>query len=115
VDFNKERGYLALVKGPVPLVYYEPIVLLANNKSVKLPLEWDAQSTTLSVVLPDLSFPVIVTFGLGTKIPDAKSKFGFSFPSLRFVGASGEVEPDEDEDEGDSQAHVKPVAKVTIS
>eukprot|EP00026_Physarum_polycephalum_P000009 Phypoly_transcript_00009.p1 GENE.Phypoly_transcript_00009~~Phypoly_transcript_00009.p1 ORF type:complete len:3931 (-),score=966.04 Phypoly_transcript_00009:22-11814(-) len=111
VDFNKERGYFALVKGPVPLVYYEPIVLQANSKAVKLPLEWDAQASTLSVLLHDLSFPTIITFGLGTKIPDAKGKFGFSFPALRF-SASGEVESDEDESE--FPAHVAPVAKASF-
>jgi hypothetical protein len=85
-------------------------VLLPTTKTVKLPLEWDAQSTTLSVVLPDLSFPVIITFGVGTKIPDTKPKFGFSFPAIRF-GTTGEVESDEDEHE--AQTPIKHVAQVS--
>ena len=113
-DFNKERGYLALVKGSVTLVYYAPVVLLPNNKTVTLPLDWDAQATTLSIVLPDLTFPVIIAFGLGTKIPDGKHKFGFSFPSLKF-GSSGDVESDDDEDDEQTRKYSKPAPKVPFN
>lgn len=94
------------------LVYSSPVVQLSSNKTVTLPLEWDAASSSISISLPDLSFPLVVAFGLGTKIPDVKGGFGLSFPSFKF-GAKGEVEAEEhsgyesdDEDKANKEADV---------
>ncbi len=67
------------------------MVQLATNKTVTLPLDWEPSSSTLSVLLPDTSFPLLVAFGVGIKIPEVKGGFDFSFPSFKF-GKGGEVE-----------------------
>lgn len=89
-------------KGAIRLVYFAPVVLHSNSKSSQLSLDWDAGSSTLSAQLADLSFPTIVAFGVGTKIPDAKEKVGFSF--IRRTGAPG----DEDDDSSSSDEEEKP-------
>lgn len=68
--------------GKIRLAYSAPIVRLPSNKSVTLPLALDIDTSTLSISLPDLSFPLILAFGLG--IPDGKGGFNFSFPSFKF-------------------------------
>jgi hypothetical protein len=119
VDYNKDRGYVAFSKGPVSLVYYAPVALLPTNITKTLPLDWDAHSETLSIVLPDLSFPVIVAFGVGTKIPDAHAKPGFSFPSLKFR-STGERDDDSSSssssssDDEDEKPKRKPIAKESF-
>lgn len=84
VQFNKENGLLNIHDklGTVRLAYTAPLVRLASNKSATLALDWDAPSSSLSVSLPDLSFPVVLAFGLS--MPDAKGGFNLPFPSFKF-------------------------------
>ena len=82
--------------GKIRLVYSAPIVHLPSNKSVTLPLALDVDTSTLSITLPDLAFPLVLAFGLG--LPDEKGAFNFSFPSFKF-GSKGEVEDSSDEEE----------------
>lgn len=98
VEFNKEKGVLTILdaNGKIRLAYSAPFARLSTNKSVTLPLEWDVQSSSLSVSLPDLSFPFVLAFGLS--VPDAKGGFSFGFPSFKF-GSKGEVEDSSSEDE----------------
>jgi hypothetical protein len=100
IQFNQEKGILAVLdkSGKPRLVYSSPLVRLPSNKSITLPLEWDAPSSSLSIHLPELSYPLIIAFGLGTKIPDIKGGFGLSFPSFKF-GSKGEVEAGESDEE----------------
>lgn len=83
----------------VRLVYSAPIVLLPGGKTITPNLEWDGTSS-LSISLPDLSFPLVIAFGLSAKLPDVKGGFHLSFPSFKF-GAKGDVEgSDSDSDDG---------------
>jgi hypothetical protein len=82
------------------LVYTAPVLRLASNKTSTTDLDWDPSSTSLTVNLPDTSFPLVIAFGVGAKIPDVKGGFGFSFPSFK-LGAKGEIESsDSDSDDG---------------
>lgn len=81
--------------------YSAPIALLASNKTVTLPLDWDAISSSLSIALPDLSFPLVLAFGIS--VPDAKGGFNFGFPSFKF-GAKGDVEEDSSESDDETKA-----------
>jgi len=115
VEFNKEKGVIVILdkSGKPRLVYSAPVVALSNNKTITLPLEWDAPSSSFSITLPDLSFPIAIAFGLGVKVPDVKGGFGFSFPSFKF-GAKGEVESaevEEEEEEEEEEIEVKPKEK----
>lgn len=93
MSLNKEKGFVSIVdkSDKVYLTYTPPVVRLASNKTVTLPLELDVNSSTLSISLPDLSYPVILAFGLA--LPDAKGGFNFqfAFPSFKF-GGKGEIE-----------------------
>ena len=73
----------------VHFAYAAPLALLSSNKTVTLPLDWDAASSSVVVTLPDLSFPLVIAFSIS--IPDAKGGFSFGFPSFK-LGAKGEVE-----------------------
>jgi hypothetical protein len=104
VDFNKEKGTLAILDGAkkVRLVYSSPIVLLPYGKTITPNIEWDAPNSSLSVPLPDLSFPIVVAFGLSDKIPDVKGGFHLSFPSLK-LGAKGEIEDSSSESDDEEK------------
>lgn len=65
-------------------------------------MDWDASTSSLSVTLPDISFPLIIAFGLGFKIPDAKGGFNLAFPSFKF-GSKGEIEAESDSDSDDNK------------
>jgi hypothetical protein len=84
----------------IRLVYSPPIIRLSSNKTITLPLDVDLAASSLFVSLPDLSFPLVLAFGLG--VPDAKGGFNlhFSFPSFKF-GSKGEVEDESSSDEED--------------
>jgi hypothetical protein len=79
-------------------VYSAPIIRLPSGKTIVPDLEWDASSSSISISLPDLSFPLIIAFGLGVKLPDVKGGFHLAFPSLKF-GAKGEIEDSSSESE----------------
>lgn len=89
--------------GKLRLVYSAPFVRHPSGKTLNLGLEWDPATSSINVPLPDLAFPLVIAFGLGVKIPDAKGGFHFGFPSFKF-GAKGEIEDSssssESEDEG---------------
>lgn len=82
------------------------MVVLPNGKSQQLTLDWDPSSSTLSTLLYDLGFPTILTFGVGSKLPDAKEKSGFFFPTRR-IGASGDDESSSDEEDQDKHSRVR--------
>lgn len=77
-----------------------PIVKLASGKTATPKLEWDSSISALSISLPDLSLPLVIAFGLGLKLPDAKGGFHLAFPSFKF-GAKGEIEDSSDSDSDD--------------
>lgn len=105
VDFNKEKGYVAILdkSGKARLVYSSPIVQI-GNKTVTLPIEWEPQTNSISVTLPtDSAPPVIVAFGLATKIPKERGSVEFSFPSFKF-GTAGEVGPYSDSESSEEES-----------
>jgi hypothetical protein len=94
IEFNKEKGALGIYdtdNGKLRLVYSAPVIRLPSGKNVVLDLEWDEPSASISVSLPELSFPLVIAFGLGVKFPDTKGGFHLNFPSFKF-GAKGEIE-----------------------
>jgi hypothetical protein len=82
----------------VQLVYASPVVKLPSGKTITPDFEWDHSSFSISIALPDLSFPLVIAFGLGVKIPDIKGGFNLHFPSFKF-GAKGEIEESDDSDD----------------
>lgn len=97
--FNKDKAIVGVLdkSGKLHLVYSAPVVRLPNKKTVTPDVSWDFMSSKLTVTLPELSFPMVLAFGLGTKIPEAKG-FSFAFPSFSF-GSKGEVESSSDSEE----------------
>jgi hypothetical protein len=91
--------------GGLRLVYSAPVIRLPSGKTVTPDLEWDEPSASISVSLPELSFPLIIAFGLGVKFPDTKGGFHLNFPSFKF-GAKGEIE-DSDSDSDDDEKKKK--------
>jgi hypothetical protein len=106
VEFNKDKGVVAILDkhGKPRLVYTPPIVLLPSGKTVIPNLEFDADpsSPSISISLPDISFPAVIAFGLGAKLPDVKGGFHLSFPSFKF-GAKGEIEDSDSESDDDDK------------
>lgn len=106
MEFNKEKGVVAILdkSGKVRFVYTAPIVRLPSGKTIIPSLEFDnvdPSSPFITVSLPDVSFPIVIAFGLGAKIPDVKGGFHLSFPSFKF-GSKGEIE-DSDSDSDDDK------------
>jgi hypothetical protein len=93
---------LALLdKSGVPrLVYSAPVFRLPAGKTITPNLEWDPSSSTLSVPLPEPSFPLVIVFGLGLKVPDVHGGFHLALPSIKF-GAKGEIEDSSSSDSDD--------------
>ena len=108
VEFHKDKGVIGIhdAAGKLRLVYSAPVLRLPSGKTHMLDLEWDASSSSISVSLPDLSFPLVIAFGLGVKIPDSKGGFGLSFPSFKF-GAKGEVEESDSSSDSDEEDNKK--------
>lgn len=108
LSLNKEKGFVSIVdqSDKIYLTYSPPVVRLASNKTITLPLDLEVNSSTLSISLPDLSFPVVVAFGLA--LPDAKGgfNFNFAFPSFKF-GAKGEVEDSSSDEEVEASGKKK--------
>ena len=89
-------------------MYSAPILRLPQGKTIVSSCEWDPTSSSLSVALPEQTYPLVIVFGLSVTIPEIKGGFHLSFPSFKF-GAKGAVEEpasssdsdeDKDEDEG---------------
>jgi hypothetical protein len=93
------------MSGKLRLVYSTPVIRLSSGKTATPDLEWDPASASLSISLPDLSFPVVIAFGLGAKFPDVKGGFHLHFPSFKY-GAKGEIE-DSDSDSSDDEKQSK--------
>ena len=93
MEYHKEKGVLAVYdkSGKLRLVYSAPVVKLASGKTITPALDWDSASSSISIALPDLSFPLVIAFGVSIKIPDTKGGFHLAFPSFKF-GAKGEIE-----------------------
>lgn len=87
--------------GKLKLVYYAPVIRLPSGKTVTPQLDWDVYASSISVSLPELSFPLIIAFGLGVKFPDTKGGFHLSFPSFKF-GAKGEIESSDSESDDEN-------------
>lgn len=107
MEFNKEKGYLAVFdkSGKLRLVYSSPLVRLPSNKTTVPQLEWDAASSSIQIALPDLapSYPLVIAFGLNAKLPEpGRDWFNFSFPSIRLPKFGVELSDSESEsdDEG---------------
>ncbi len=86
LEFNYEKEVLAILdkSSKVRLVYSTPVVLLSDGPTIALPLEWDSYASSLSVTLPSLSFPLILGFGIGLKLPEGRGGFELGFPSFKF-------------------------------
>lgn len=108
VEFHKDKGVIAILdkSKKVRLVYSAPVVVLPSGKTTTLDLEWDAPSNSIYVNLPDLSFPLVIAFGLGVKIPDVKGGFHLSFPSIKF-GSKGEAEDSSSSSESEGEGKEK--------
>jgi hypothetical protein len=91
------------LSGKLRLVYSAPVLRLPSGKTHTLGLDWDPASASVTISLPDLSFPLVIAFGLGVKIPDAKGGFHLSFPSFKF-GAKGEIEDSGSDSDSDSDS-----------
>jgi hypothetical protein len=93
IEFNADKGALGIFdsSGKLRLVYSAPVIRLPSGKTVTPDLEWDQASASICVSLPELSFPLVIAFGLGVKFPDTKGGFHLNFPSFKF-GAKGEIE-----------------------
>jgi hypothetical protein len=104
VEFHKDKGVIGIYdgSGKLRLVYSAPVLRLPSGKTHTPELEWDAASGSISISLPDLSFPLVVAFGLGVKIPDTKGGFHFAFPSFKF-GAKGEIEDSDSDSDSDDE------------
>jgi hypothetical protein len=104
VEFHKDKGVIGIYdgSGKLRLVYSAPVLRLPSGKTHTPDLEWDASSGSISISLPDLSFPLVVAFGLGVKIPDVKGGFHFAFPSFKF-GAKGEIEGSDSDSDSDDE------------
>lgn len=77
--------------GKVLLVYSNPIARLASNKTVTLPIEWDAANSSVIVPLPELAYPLVVTFGVGYQIPKSKAdSIKAFFSAFRKAPGTGE-------------------------
>ena len=120
VEFDKEKGFIAIYdkSGKLRLVYSSPIVHLSSNATTSMSIEWDAASSSLTLALPDLSFPFVVAFGVSAKLPDTKGGFHLAFPSFKF-GTKGEIEAldsesddEEDDDDDDDKAKGKAGLKI---
>jgi hypothetical protein len=88
--------------GKLRLVYSSPVIRLPSGKTITPDLEWDPASSSVHIPLPDLSFPLVIAFGLGAKLPSTKGGFHLSFPSFKF-GAKGEIE--DSSSDGDDDEH----------
>lgn len=108
VEFHKDKGAIGIHdgSGKLRLVYSAPVLRLSSGKTHTPDFEWDTYSSSISISLPDLSFPLVVAFGLSTEIPDVKGEFHFSFPSFKF-GAKGEIESSDSESDSDSDEEKK--------
>ncbi len=104
--FDKENGYLALSDqtGTPRLVYSAPLVRYPNNHWKTLPLEWDVTTSSLSITLPDLSFPLVIAFGLGSKLPDARAEITFD---LRRFLRGKDTSPSSDDSGSDDKTKKK--------
>lgn len=96
--------------GKARFVYHSPLVYLPSNKTTTIPLEFDAGTSSLHITLPVL-FPLIIAFGLSTKIPDAKGGFGFGFPSFKF-GSKGDIEESSESEDEEPKAKSRAVVDV---
>lgn len=106
MEYNQEKGVIAILdkSGKPRLVYSAPIIQLSSKKSITAPLEWDSATSTISIHLPEVTFPLVIAFGLSTKIPDVKGGFNLSFPSLKFkFGSKGEVEIEDSSSSSESE------------
>lgn len=81
-------------------MYSAPVIRIAAGISTVPELEWDPSTSSLSIALPSPSFPLVIAFGLGAKLPDVKGGFHFAFPSFKF-GSKGEVEEESSSSESD--------------
>lgn len=84
---------------------------------------WDSVTSSIVVPLPDLSFPIVIVFGIGIKIPEVKGGFRLSLPfkfgssGKKLLGlvtevtySLGDIEDsssEESEDESDGEAKAK--------
>ena len=86
--------------GKLKFVYIAPVILLASGKTVPVNIDWEGPSNSLFVLLPDMSYPMVLAFGVTGKLPESRDTArNISFPSFRF-GASGNIEvPREEEKE----------------
>jgi hypothetical protein len=108
VDFHKDKGVVGLYDklGKLRLVYSAPVIRLPSGKTHTPDLEWDPATSSLSINLPDLSFPFVVAFGLGVKLPEVKGGFHLAFPSFKF-GAKGEIEDSDSSSDEDDEIKKK--------
>lgn len=113
VLFNKDKRCVVILdRSARPrLVYSSPVLRLASNKTITVPLEWDAKANCINVPLPDQGYPIVVAFGLGPKTPD--TGFGLSFPSFKF-GTKGEVTMSESSSDSEEEEQLKTKFELSL-
>ncbi len=108
MEYSTEKGYVSFIDLSLKprLVYFAPIIHLPSNKTTIATIDWDSATSSILIDLPDLTLPIVLAFGVGVKIPEARGSFGFSFPSFKF-GEKGDVESEEEDDEEEEEIHAK--------
>lgn len=93
LEHNPEHGYVAFSdqSDSMKVLYLSPIARHSSNKTISLPLDWNADTCALSVTLPDSSYPLVVTFALTAEKEHPKEQFQLAFPHFKFRD-SGEVD-----------------------
>lgn len=74
LEFNDQEGYAAFSdKEKLLLVYSAPVLRLANNKTISLPITWKGDAGSIAIDIPsDVAFPAVLAFGVSSKRPTAE-------------------------------------------
>jgi hypothetical protein len=106
VELNKEKGVVTFSdhEGKLKFVYISPVLLLSSGKTVPVAIDWQGPSSSLAVLLPETTFPLVLAFGVASKVPESREKArNISFPFFRF-GATGDLEfPTNEEKESEER------------
>lgn len=98
-------------------MYSLPIVRLPMNKTKQLPIEWDAPSSSITVKLPEDSYPLVLVFGLSSKVPKSRRDLlSLLFPWLKFKQASEDIDSgsSSSEDEKKQKKPTKVILPISL-
>jgi hypothetical protein len=82
-QINKEEGVVTFLEksGKYRITYAKPLIRVASSPYASYtPLEWDNLAREIVVTLPACEAPVILVFGLHTRVPTADTPS--PFPSI---------------------------------